>query len=132
MSKQVARAVGDQATNREPEDQRSSRHTLGEVTRADAYPLKPNDHLLDGLTTAGGSTREADLSNVMLIRKDEKGQPVARRVDLKQMMEKGDMARNEALREGDVIFVPNRKPKRPITDFLSFLYPFSSLLSVLR
>lgn len=114
-----------------PESERKF-YVLGEVTKADAYPLKANDHLLDGLTTAGGSTREADLSKVMLIRKDEKGQPVARRVDLKQMMEKGDMARNEVLQVGDVIFVPNRKQKKSIGESLGFLYPLTGLLSIFR
>jgi polysaccharide biosynthesis/export protein len=114
-----------------PESERKF-YVLGEVTKADAYPLKPADRLLDAITTAGGSTHEADLGKVMLIRKDEKGQPVARQIDVKKMMTKGQMVLNEALKEGDVIFVPNKKPKRPVTDYLSFLYPFSSLLNVLR
>ena len=107
-------------------------YVLGEVNKAEAYPLKPNDRLLDAISTAGGSTHEADLTQVVLIRKDEKGQPIARHIDLNQMMKQADMARNEALREGDVIFVPNRKQKRPITDYLGFLSPLSSLLYVLR
>jgi polysaccharide biosynthesis/export protein len=107
-------------------------YVLGEVNKPEAYPLKPADHLLDAITTAGGSTHEADLSQVTLIRKGAKGQPVSRRVDLKQMMKRGDMTRNETLREGDVIFVPNRHPRRPITDYLGFLSPFSTLLYVLK
>jgi protein involved in polysaccharide export with SLBB domain len=114
-----------------PENERKF-YVLGEVTRSDAFPLKPEARVLDGITTAGGSTREADLTKVMLIRKDEKGQPVARRLDLKKMMTQGQMADNEPLRPGDVLFVPGRRQKRPITDYLTFLYPLSGLLSVLR
>jgi polysaccharide export outer membrane protein len=114
-----------------PENERKF-YVLGEVNRAEAFPLKPNDRLLDAITTAGGATREADLTRVMLIRKDPKGQPVVRRLDLKQMMKTGDLARNEPLREGDVIFVSNRKPKPPIPEFLGLLYPLGGLLSLFR
>jgi protein involved in polysaccharide export with SLBB domain len=103
-------------------------YVLGEVNKADSYPLKPNDRLLDAITTAGGSTHEADLSQVTLIRKNEKGQSVAQHIDLKRMMQQGDLARNEALREGDVIYVPNRKQKRPITDYVGFLAPLIYVL----
>jgi polysaccharide biosynthesis/export protein len=114
-----------------PESERKF-YVLGEVSKADAYPLKPTDRVLDAITTAGGSTHEADLGKVMLIRKDEKGQPVARKIDVKKMMTKGQMLLNEALKEGDVIFVPNKKPRRPVTDYISFLYPLSGLLNILR
>jgi polysaccharide biosynthesis/export protein len=107
-------------------------YVLGEVNKPEACPLKPADHLLDAITTAGGSTHEADLSKVTLIRKDAQGQAVSRSVDLKQMMKHGDMTRNETLREGHVIFVPNRNPKRPLTDYFGFLSPLSTLLYVLK
>lgn len=114
-----------------PESERKY-YVLGEVTKADAYPLKEGDRLLDALTSAGGSSKEADLSRVMVIRRGEDGQPVARRVDLKNLMKKGDMARNELLQEGDVIFVPDRPRKRSLGEYASFIYPFTGLLSVLR
>jgi polysaccharide biosynthesis/export protein len=114
-----------------PESERKY-YVLGEVTKSDAYPLKPTDRVLDGIMSAGGSTHEADLGKVMLIRKDDKGQPVARKIDLKKMMTKGDMAANESLQQGDVIFIPNKRTKRPITDVLSLIYPLSGLLNVLR
>src|SRR5262249_38375676 len=104
-------------------------YVLGEVAKADIYPLKPDAHLLEAIVTAGGATREADLANVVLIRKGEKGQPVAHHIDLKDLIQKGDMARNEALQEGDVIFVPSRKQKRPMLDYFGLLYPLTSLLS---
>jgi protein involved in polysaccharide export with SLBB domain len=107
-------------------------YVLGEVNKSEAYPLKPNTRLLDAIVTAGGSTREADLTKVTLLRKGDKDQPIAREVNLKSMMQKGDMALNEPLREGDVVFVPSRKQKRPITDYLGILYPITSLLSFLR
>jgi protein involved in polysaccharide export with SLBB domain len=107
-------------------------YVLGEVNKAQAFPLKPNARLLDAVTTAGGTTKEADLSKMMLIRKDENGQAIGQQIDFKQMMKKGQMAKNEALQAGDVIFVPSKKQKKSITEALGFLYPLSGLLNVLR
>jgi protein involved in polysaccharide export with SLBB domain len=114
-----------------PESERKF-YVLGEVNKSEAYPLKPNTRLLDAIVTAGGSTREADLTKVTLLRKNEAGQPVARQVNLKAMMQKAEMALNETLQEGDVVFVPSRRQKRPISDYLGVLYPVTSLLSLFR
>jgi polysaccharide biosynthesis/export protein len=114
-----------------PESERKY-YVLGEVSKADAYPLKEADRLLDAITAAGGSTHEADLGKVMLIRRDEKGQPVARKIDVKRMMSKGEMGLNEALQQGDVLFIPSKNPKRSVTDFLGLIYPLSGLLNILR
>jgi protein involved in polysaccharide export with SLBB domain len=107
-------------------------YVLGEVNKAEAYPLKPSDHLLDAITTAGGTTHEADLAQVVLIRKDPKGQAVSQRIDLKQMMKHGNMVRNEPMQSGDVVFVPNRKQKQPLSGLLGLLYPLGGLVNALR
>jgi len=107
-------------------------YVLGDVNRPEAYPLRPGDRLLDAITRAGGGSREADLAKVQLLRNDETGRPVARRVDLRRMMRKGEMTQNHLLREGDIIFVPGRKETRNLWDRLSVLYPLSGILSFLR
>jgi hypothetical protein len=48
------------------------------------------------------------------------------------MMRKGELAKNEALQAGDVVFVPNRKTRRSITEYLGFLYPLGGLVNLLR
>jgi hypothetical protein len=40
------------------------------------------------------------------------------------------MEQNLALQDGDVLFVPNRKQKRPITDFVNLLYPLTWLRTI--
>jgi polysaccharide export outer membrane protein len=103
-------------------------YVLGAVTRADAYPRKANDRLLDAITTAGGSTSAADLSRVSLIRKDAQGNAVPRQIDLKQLMTKGGMAQNVFLRDGDVLYVPDKKapPRHTPLELLNLLlYPFA-------
>jgi protein involved in polysaccharide export with SLBB domain len=69
---------------------------------------------------------------VTLLRRNETGQPVARQINLKAMMQKADVALNEPLQEGDVVFVPSRNQKRPITESLGFLYPITTLLTLFR
>lgn len=107
-------------------------YVLGEVHKAEAYPLKPRTRLLDAIATAGGVTREADLAKVVLVRKDETHQPVARAVDVAKMMKSGDMSLNSTLQAGDVIFVPSRKQGRRLPELLGVLYPISALLNVFR
>jgi polysaccharide export outer membrane protein len=114
-----------------PESERKY-YVFGQVHKPEAYPLKPTDRVLDAIARAGGATQNADLGKVMLIRKDEKGEPVSQRVDLRRMMKKGDLACNESLRQGDVLFVPDRKQTTPLTDYFQFLWPISSVFSLLR
>jgi polysaccharide biosynthesis/export protein len=103
-------------------------YVLGEVNKAEAYPLKPNTRLLDAIVAAGGTTREADLTKVTLLRKDEAGRPIVQQVDLRHVIQKGDIAQNQPLQEGDVVFVPGRKQAQPIRDLLGLvLYPIMSL-----
>jgi protein involved in polysaccharide export with SLBB domain len=129
LSKNVVLQPGDTVVLPENENKY---YIFGEVTRSEAYALKPNDRLLDAITTAGGATKEADLARVMLIRRGEDGRPIPQTVDLKKMLRKGDLAKNHLLREGDIIFVPDRKRKRSIGELAGLLYPVSGLLNILR
>jgi protein involved in polysaccharide export with SLBB domain len=106
-------------------------YLLGEVAKPDAYRLREGDHLLDVLTRAGGTTREANSRQAMLIRRDAQGQPVAQSLDLQKMLTKGEMQNNVALQQGDVIVVPPKKVKNP-SALTTLLYPFVSLLSLFR
>ncbi len=107
-------------------------YVLGRVTRPDTYPIKPNDRVLDALARAGGTAPDGDTRTLVLIRRDSKGQPVARPVDLKKMMARGDMVENELLHPGDVLFVPDKKIHRPVGEITSLLWPLSSLLNLIR
>jgi protein involved in polysaccharide export with SLBB domain len=129
LSKNVVMLPGDTVVLPENENKY---YIFGEVNKSEAYALKPNDRLLDAITNAGGATKEADLTKVMLIRRGEDGKPIPQTVDLKKMLRKGDLAKNEALKEGDIIFIPDRKRKRSIGDLATLLYPVSGLLGILR
>jgi polysaccharide export outer membrane protein len=56
---------------------------------------------------AGGHVPEmADLTSVMLITKNIYGKPIGRRLDLKRMLDVGDMGDGILVKPYDVIYVP--------------------------
>jgi len=62
---------------------------------------------LHALTVAGGHNRDnADLTSVILISKDIYGKPIGRRLDLKRILDVGDMGSAIMVKPYDVIYVP--------------------------
>jgi protein involved in polysaccharide export with SLBB domain len=88
--------------------------------------------VLDVLVKAGGPTSDADLSKAVLVRQDEKGQPVVRPLDLKKIIATGSRAANELLRPGDVLFVPDKKAHKSAADSLNLLWPLTGLINLLH
>jgi polysaccharide export outer membrane protein len=57
---------------------------------------------------AGGhKTNTADLTSVILISKDIHGKPIGRRLDLKRVLDVGDMSPAILVKPYDVLYVPN-------------------------
>ncbi len=76
----------------------------GAVKQSGKFPL--NDvplTLLDAVSLAGGLTDAADTTNVKWIRN---GREIT--VSLQDLLQRGDMAQNQLLSNGDVVFVPIR------------------------
>jgi polysaccharide export outer membrane protein len=107
-------------------------YVLGRVSRPDIYPIKPDERVLDALMKAGGAAADGDLTKAVLVRRDEKGQPVARTLDVKKMMAKGNLAENELLRPGDLLFVPDKKAPRSGSILSTILFPLAGVLNFLR
>lgn len=78
---------------------------LGEVKQPGVYQIDPPTSMLEAISKAGGFTLDGKSSNVVLIRGGPKN-PVARMVDLKKYLEKGEFGQNIALQTGDVVYVP--------------------------
>lgn len=78
----------------------------GEVGRANTYEMRPTDTVRTLLTLGGGTTPGADLSRAVLFRKNSReGIPI----DLKAMIERGDLSQDYRVEDGDTLVIPARK-----------------------
>ncbi len=73
----------------------------GEKTGPGRYPLKGKTRVLDLILEAGGTTPDAQLDRVQLIRGD-----FSYRLDLQRVLSTGDQKQNVVLQAEDFIFVP--------------------------
>ncbi|MDZ7268861.1 MAG: polysaccharide export protein [candidate division KSB1 bacterium] len=80
---------------------------LGEVNQPGQYLLSKNMSLLDALTLAGSPTIRASRGKIKLIRGNSTAaKPNIIRVDLNKITRKGEVERDLALADGDIIVVP--------------------------
>lgn len=76
---------------------------LGMVSRPGSFEFKDGDRVLDALSLAGGHIPErANLDDAWLQRLD--GSII--KLDLRRLLEGGDLSQNYTLQDGDTIFVP--------------------------
>jgi polysaccharide export outer membrane protein len=82
-------------------------YVLGQVQQPGAYELKQPITALHAITMAGGHIPDtADLTSVILISKNIYGKPIGRRLDLKRVLDVGDMSSAILVKPYDVIYVP--------------------------
>ncbi|MCI5150454.1 MAG: hypothetical protein D3916_13895, partial [Candidatus Electrothrix sp. MAN1_4] len=82
---------------------------LGEVNNPGVFTLDAPMALTESLLRAGGTTADAELGNVLLIRKDGKGSKVDTH-DLTNLLSTGDAgAHGSALKNGDIVYVPEQR-----------------------
>ena len=74
---------------------------VGKVAKAGVYPIKAGTPLLQALTLAGGTAEGADLPAAYIIRA---GQKIP--VDLRRLIQDGDLSKNLQLETEDTIVVP--------------------------
>jgi polysaccharide export outer membrane protein len=80
-------------------------YVLGEVTKPGGYPYHELQTCLQSVALAGGPNREAKMNSVLIIRQD-KGQLVAARWDLKDLMKGHLRGGDPIVRPYDVIYIP--------------------------
>ncbi len=80
-------------------------YVLGEVKNPMIVLVKGKLTVLDAITEAGGETRDAVLRSVMVIR-GELGSQKGIRVNVKDLLKKGDVSQNIELIPGDIVYVP--------------------------
>ena len=83
-------------------------YILGEVNSPGAFDITQPITAMQALAMAGGHRADtADLTSVVLISKNAQGKPIGRRLDLKRMLDVGDMSSAILVKPYDVIFVPH-------------------------
>ena len=82
-------------------------YVLGQVGSPGAYSITQPVTALQALAMAGGANEDfADLTSVILISQDINGKPIGRRLDLKRILDVGDMGSAILMKPYDVIYVP--------------------------
>ena len=79
---------------------------LGEVRSPGGYPVEPGMTILRAIALAGGSSDDAKLSSVILMRTGYFREPRAYRVDLDDFTKKIGLANDPLLEPFDIIYIP--------------------------
>jgi len=102
LTKRLSTAVKNPNVSVMVKEIRSYRvHFVGRIAKPGVYPIKAGTPLLQALTLAGGPGENADLPAAYIIR-DEKTIPV----DLRKLIQEGDLSKNIKLEREDTIVVP--------------------------
>jgi polysaccharide biosynthesis/export protein len=104
-------------------------YVLGEVNGPGAFDITQPITPIQALALAGGHRLDtADLTSVILISKDAQGKPMGRRLDLKRMLDVGDMSSAILVKPYDVIYVPHTY----IRDVQLFLEQYINTISGIK
>ena len=106
---------------------------LGEVKTPGTYAIGAKTTALEGILLAGGFTKEADPSEIVLVRtipraeeeleeEPQDGQLAA--LDMQELLDKADVRQNAVLRQGDIILVP----PNPATQRAQFSKTFDDII----
>lgn len=101
-------------------------YILGQVGGPGAYAIDQPITALHALALAGGHKADtADLTSVILISKDIHGKPIGRRLDLKKILDVGDMGSAILVKPYDVLYVP----RTYISDVQLFMQQYVGVVS---
>lgn len=88
------------------EEYRSKKATiLGEVNKPGLYELSGNITILEMISKAGGLAANAGDTAIVKHKDSDASEPASQKINLKQLMEKGDLSANIQILDGDSIFV---------------------------
>ena len=111
-------------------------YVLGQVRTPGAYTLPQPISALHAIALAGGHLEDtADLTSVILISKDIHGKPIGRRLDLKKILDVGDMSSAIMVKPYDVIFVPKtyiRDVRIFMEQYVQTVADFAMLVNLLQ
>lgn len=112
----------------------------GEIAAPKSIPFRGRMTVMQAVAQAEGMRETARLSNVIVIRKDFQGQPMAANLDLRKVIDGTDFSQDVALMPYDIVYIPkshianwdkfideyvNRSIPSRIPGFGSFNNPYS-------
>jgi protein involved in polysaccharide export with SLBB domain len=80
-------------------------YVMGEVQKPDYYTLESPTTVTQILARAGVNTTTANLSTVLVIRRDSQGKPVGRLVNVNDILNKADLGQDIVLGRYDIVYV---------------------------
>jgi polysaccharide export outer membrane protein len=104
---------------------------LGEATRPGAYPLQRGMTLVGALSSAGGATKIARLTDVVLIRRETPYKGWGAKMDVQRFFEKGDFTADPYLQAYDIVYVPRTKIGKLSVFLETFFRPMAYPLSLI-
>jgi len=78
-------------------------YVVGQVNMPGLYELDKSRRLMDAIGAAKGWTKDAAKTKVFVIHKDHQGEPT--RINLMELLKKGDVSKNVLLKEGDIVYL---------------------------
>ncbi|MCW3100920.1 MAG: polysaccharide export protein [Chthonomonadaceae bacterium] len=100
---------------------------LGAVGRSGAltYPENQKVSALDAISMAGGQAQDANLKDASIIHPFKGGKPDITKINLEDVIKKGDISKDVTLQPGDILFVPQRGRSHNPFSFASVLTALS-------
>lgn len=112
-------------------------YIVGEVEKPGAYEMPQRTNLIDALALANGHKKSAHLKEVVVFRNDGLERPIAFKVDLDAVLEKGVTHPNLVLRPADIVYVPrgpldkfNDMVAKIFTKGLYAIFPFQTVFNI--
>ena len=93
-------------------------YLFGEIRRPGMYELKKTHTVIDAISAAGSYTERTAKKKIFLIRKNQQGEPL--QINLKNMLDTGDLEKNYELQEGDILFFKGNG-KFTLSDLMPYL-----------
>lgn len=111
-------------------------YILGEVVKPGAYEMQDSANIIDAMALAGGYTKQAYLSDIVVFRNDGLERPVAFKLDIASSLKRGASFANVRVRPADIIYVPKTKIsstndllEKIFTKGIYTIMPFSTIFS---
>ena len=103
-------------------------YVMGEVNAPGLYELDKSRNLMDAIGVAKGWTKDAAKTKVFIIHKDKNGEP--QRINLMDLLKKGDIAKNIRLQEGDIVYLTGNNRISIVNDILPLTQVYYNLHTV--